>query len=169
MKHPRNEILQDYFENALNTYHEGLVKEHLLNCDQCTLILSQMTVIERKIKNDEAFKVSASVKDKILNSAKLKLEMKRTKVMLAETTIQKKEEKREERLKKLEDFVRQSKKSLLVEIKIPVIQACSISLLLLTVIAIEKAQTDEIRVHPINTQVEEMSFNDIDYKVMEEK
>jgi hypothetical protein len=78
-KHPHYEILQDYFENALGTEKESLVKEHLLNCDQCTKVLADFTVIETRIRQAKTIEVSHAVRSKIFQNASALLEDRRKK------------------------------------------------------------------------------------------
>ena len=81
MKHPKLSTLQDYFENELNEVQSGLVKGHLLDCDQCTGILSQMAKVDTSVRKTTKTVISDELKSRIFSDAKVLLEAKRKKMI----------------------------------------------------------------------------------------
>lgn len=143
MKHPRHEVLQDYFENALNEVQEQLVKDHLMNCDQCTGMLSQFAQIENKIKYQAPLEVSAKMKNKIFMDAQ---------TLLAKKSAALKQ--KEERQELLSAFVQEWKDVIFPEIKIPALQVCSVSLVLIVFVIVAQMETGEKRYYkPLSTDV----------------
>lgn len=150
MKHPRYEILQDYFENALNSVQEGLVKEHLLNCDDCTRILSDFTQIETKMKSAPARMVSHDMKTKIFADAKLKLAQKKNLI-----------QERQNKKLKLKEFIEEWQRIVFPEIKISAIQIVSVSVLLAIVILAGQIEDKKEYYEPLSNDVHEFTFKDI--------
>ena len=151
MKHPRYEILQDYFENALNSVQEDLVKEHLLNCDDCTRILSDFTQIETKMKSAPIRMVSQDMKAKIFADAKLKLAQKKNLI----------QEKQNKKLK-MKEFIEEWQRIVFPEIKIPALQIVSVSVLLaIVVLAGQMEDRKEEYYKPLSNDVHEFTFKDI--------
>ncbi|MBA2403824.1 MAG: hypothetical protein H0V66_03555 [Bdellovibrionales bacterium] len=158
MKHPKHEILQDYFENVLNAYHENLVKEHLLDCDQCTEILSHFAVIETKLKNQKAMAVSEMTRNKIFSEAKNLLKVKQDKKVAAEALVQSRTDKRE----KLQKGFQEGRESIFPELKIPALQLCSLSIVLFVLVAVEKGQGGEAEMYePLNSEVEVFTYTEM--------
>ncbi len=149
MKHPRNETLQDYFENALNKIQEGVVKDHLMDCDRCTGMLSQIGQIENKLRNHLPLKVSAKMKNKIFFDAELLLAEKRS-------TIKEKEA----QLLVLSNFIEEWKEIIFPEIKLPTMQVYSVSLVLAVVIIFAQTENEEkIFFKPLSTEVSVVTSN----------
>lgn len=157
MKHPRLETLQDYFENALNTYQETLVKEHLLNCDTCTTVLGQMAAVEKKLSSLSALKVSEGTERKIFENAQALLTQKRLRKEEKQNVL---DQRREDREKAIE-YVRTWWTELLPELKVPALQVCSLSLILAVVVAVEKQNVEEEVYQPISTNVEVLTYKDV--------
>ena len=162
MKHPRYEVLQDYFENVLNAYQEGLVKEHLLNCDECTKVLSHFAVIETKLKNDKPQAVSAVLKNKIFADAKKMLAVKKEKVEVKEATAKE----RAQKLEELKQYYQNWKETVFPEIKVPALQLCSLSLVLMVFVSIERNEGVEVEVYePLTSEVNVFTYQDVPQKV----
>lgn len=159
MKHPRYEVLQDYFENALNEYHEKLVKEHLLNCDSCTKVLAQFSVIETRLRQQEKLTVSEATTGRIMADASLLLRQKREKMQEREAAREKRNLHRENLVQQLQQW----RENIFPELKIPALQVCSLSLVLILIVAVEKQQSSERETYqPISTEVDEFTYKDID-------
>lgn len=157
MKHPATYVLQDYFENALNPVQEGLVKDHLLNCDECTKILTEMSIIERKMKEVKTSAVPEALRLRIFKDAGEILQQKRAakidRANLKESRIQKQQE--------IVDSIRGMWELFQNELRTPALQFCSVSLVLVTIIAAEKLTPNEVsRYEPISTQVHTYNFDD---------
>lgn len=136
MKHPPYEVLQDYFENVLNSMNESRVKKHLAECDQCTSVLAQFASIETKVKTQQQVQVSANTTKRILNDAHA--------LMAA----------RAQRKQKLETHLQEWKEIIFPQIKIPALQLSSLALVLVVVIAAEKGQGGpEDMFEPLNDEV----------------
>ena len=143
MKHPKNETLQDYFENILNENQERLIKDHLMDCDRCTRMLSEVGQIENKIKNQSPQEISIKMKNKIFTNAQLLLAEKRATI-----------KKREDHLLVLSNFIDEWKEFIFPEIKLPAMQVYSVSLVLTVVIIFAQLEDDEkIFIKPLTTDV----------------
>jgi hypothetical protein len=133
MKHPQLEILQDYFENALELKLEQRVKAHIENCDHCTNVLSDFVMIETRIKSIPAPTISQNMEAKILREAGQLLEQKR----------------------EFRDHYKDWKEHIFPEIRIPALQLASVSIMLAIFIAVEKVQsTEEIILEPLSNEVQ---------------
>jgi hypothetical protein len=164
MKHPKYEVLQDYFENVLNVYHEGLVKEHLLDCDVCTNVLSHYAVIETKLKNQKVMNVTTSTKDKIFADAKKMLNVRQEKRDEQTVAVKQRADKKEKLQKSFHDW----KESILPELKMPALQLCSLSIVLMVIVAVEKGQSgSEEMYEPLSSDVEVFTYNDMANKAGE--
>lgn len=149
MKHPRHAVLQDYFENTLNEVQQQLVKEHLINCDQCTEMLSQFVQIENKIKHQESIEVSVEMKNKIFMNAQ---------ALLSAKSIVAKQ--REERQELLSTFVQEWKDVVFPEMRLPALQVCSASLVLTVLIIFAQMETSEKRYYkPLSTDINVFTSN----------
>lgn len=132
MKHPQLEVLQDYFENALDAKLEEKVKAHVENCDHCTGILTDFVMIETQIKAIPDRRVSQNMEAKIFRNASELLKSKQ----------------------QFKEHVRDWKENIFPEIRIPALQLASVSLMLATFIAVEKVQsTEEIVLEPLSNEV----------------
>jgi hypothetical protein len=132
MKHPQLEILQDYFENALDKNQEKKVKAHVESCDHCTDILSDFVMIETRVRAIPERAVSQNMEAKIFRNASELLKSKQ----------------------QLREHVKDWKENIFPEIRIPALQLASVSLMLATFIAIEKVQsTEEIVLEPLSNEV----------------
>lgn len=157
MKHPTTYVLQDYFENALNPVQERIVKDHLLNCDKCTRILSEMSIIERKLKDAKTAAVPEALKLRILKDAGDLLQQKRQ----ARFDKKNRQESRVQKQKEIFDSVRDMWEFFQTDLKTPALQFCSVSLVLVTIIAAEKLTANEVtRYKPISTNVHSYQFDD---------
>lgn len=155
MKHPRYEVLQDYFENALNKTQESLVKEHLLNCDQCTKVLSDFTQIESRIKMAPTMKVSGAMKEKIFSDARQMLAARKQHA-----------NEKAQRLEELKVYFNDWKETIFPEIKIPALQLCSLSIALMVFVNIERQEGMEEETYvPLTVEVNEYSHIDVPHKV----
>ncbi|MBI2519052.1 MAG: hypothetical protein HYV97_01485 [Bdellovibrio sp.] len=133
MKHPRLSTLQDYFENEMNEIQIGLLKEHLLDCDQCTLILSQMAKVDNKVKSVSRIPISEQTKKRIFTEAKARLQAKRNKLDVDQHCARN----REERMKELKDLLRNA----LSEFRAPALQVASLGTVIgFIVLAIQTEQ-----------------------------
>lgn len=156
MRHPTNSVLLDYFENALNPVQESLVKEHLLLCDDCTRILSEMAITERRLREVSAPSVSKGTEQRLFQEARLLLQEKR---LQAESKVRSAEA-REQRQR---EWHRRSRElwSTLQDLRTPALQFCSLSLVLVAIVTAEKLTTDEeYRYEPISTKVESFEHNE---------
>lgn len=122
MKHPKLSMLQDYLENELNKIQSGLVKEHLLDCDQCTLILSQIAKVDTTIKSGARIPVSVQTKNRIFADAKNVLQEKRKKIETAQDSANL----HKKLFQELLDFLR----NMVNEFKAPVFQLASLTLVI---------------------------------------
>jgi hypothetical protein len=139
MRHPDLTVLQDYFENALSVSTEKKVRAHVTTCDKCTAVLGDFAVIENKVKNSETVTVSQNTQARILLDGGVILRKKR------------------EYLAAKRDFTelaREWRENILPEIRTPALQFCSVSLMLITFIAIEKNQSlEETVIEPLSSEV----------------
>lgn len=157
MKHPKHEVLQDYFENVLNPYHVTMVKEHLMDCDQCTNMLSHFAVIENKLKKMQVVEVTAATKGKIFADAKKMLNVRKEKQEQAEALVKERLDQKEKLARGFQEW----KESIFPELKIPALQLCSLSIVLLVLVAVEKGQGSyEEMYEPLNSDVEVFTNND---------
>ena len=132
MKHPSFEVLQDYFENAVDAKLEARVKAHLEHCDQCTKVLADFAIIENKVKSVAEVQVSQNAQARIFLEAAELLKSRR----------------------EFKAFAIDWKENIFPEIRIPALQLASVSLMLATFIAIEKVQsTEEIVLEPLSNEV----------------
>lgn len=132
MKHPELDLLQDYFENALDSKLEKKVKEHVENCDHCTDILTDFTFLETRVKATPAPKIPQVLEARILREG---AELLKAKQMFKE-------------------HAKDWRENIFPEIRIPALQLASVSLMLATFIAVEKVQsTEEIVLEPLSTEV----------------
>lgn len=139
MKHPELSLLQDYLENTISGSLESKVRDHLTGCDQCTNILLEMTIVERKVREHEGPSLSHNLKARITGSAHELLRERRERIQARE---------------ELKDYLRNWREEIFPEIRVPAIQLCSLSLVILTVITVEKVSTTEETVfEPISTEV----------------
>lgn len=151
MKHPTFEVLQDYFENALNKAQELRVKDHLLACDECTALLAQFAQLENKIKLQRPLQVSKTKESEIFFDAKKMLTQRRGKI-----------QEQLEQKKKMKVFFEDWKEHVFPEFKVPALQLCSISLVLATFVALEQAQSkEEEYFEPLSKSVNVFTFKDI--------
>ncbi len=143
MNHPRYEILQDYFENALNLKDEERVKQHLLACDDCTQVISHFVVIETKLQKQPVLQVSAETKLRIMGSAGRLLKEQRLRL-----------QQENERQEWLSNHLKEWKESIFPELRIPALQLASLALVLTVVVSVEKKQgTYEEIFEPISNDV----------------
>ena len=157
MKHPRFEVLQDYFENVLNPYHENIIKEHLLECDVCTKMLSHFATIETKLTNQKVVPVSDNTRKKIFLGAQQLLSAKK---------VQKNA--KELRKEKILEFWAEWKEIIFPQIKIPILQLSSLSLVLIVLVTIEKNQGGEEEMYvPLADSVQVLTYADIAQKAEE--
>jgi hypothetical protein len=151
MKHPTFEVLQDYFENALNQAQEMRVKEHLLACEKCTALLAQFVQLENKIKMQRPLQVSKTKESEIFLDAKKMLAQRREKA-----------QKQLKQKKEMKVFFEDWKEHVFPEFKVPALQLCSISLVLATFVALEQAQNkEEEYFEPLSKSVNVFTFKDI--------
>ncbi len=130
MKHPKLSTLQDYFENELNSVQSEILKNHLMDCNQCTLVLSQMAKVDVRFKMNTQEPISNAAKDKIFANAKVLLEMKRKKIADA----QDKSKQFEEWHRGMKDLILNSFK----EFKVPAFQLASLTLLLGYIVSVNQ-------------------------------
>jgi hypothetical protein len=158
MKHPSNSVLQDYFENALNEMQEGLVKDHLLNCEECTKMLSEMALVERKMKETKAEIVPEALRLRILKDAGDLLQQRRQ-AQIEKSSLQ---VSRIQKQKEILDSIRGMWELFLSEFRTPALQFCSVSLVLVAIIAVEKLSTnEEYRYNPISMKVQSFGHKDL--------
>ena len=147
MKHPPLQLLQDYFENVLVSQQETLVGEHVHECDQCTKVLADFAVIETRMKLSPGTAVSENMKKRIFSSARELLEEKRR---LPEPGI-------------LESFWNEWKDMSFPELKVPALQLCSLSIVLLVFVEMEKEQSRKIEVfEPLSDEVQVLTYKEIE-------
>lgn len=150
MNHPSYEVLQDYFENAIDSELEKKVKQHLQSCDKCTQVLSQFSMIETKLHLQEGITVSLRTENLIFSDVRSLLLQKRTQL-----------QKDSERNEMLSKFVAEWKESIFPELRIPAIQLASLSLVLTVLVSMEKSQgTYEETFKPISNDVTVISVED---------
>lgn len=139
MKHPTIEVLQDYFENALVMNREKRVKDHVENCDFCTEILTDFVIIETRIKATPSPVVSQVTKARIYREAGELLKIRK--------------EKRSARTD-YAAIAKEWRENIFPEIRVPVLQFCSVSIMLATFIAVEKIQSVEETIYePLSNEV----------------
>lgn len=132
MKHPKLSTLQDYFENELNEVQSGLVKGHLLDCDQCTGILSQMAKVDTSAKKTTKTIISDELKSRIFSDAKIYLEGKRKKIEMAENDS-----------KAAEEWFRGMgalAQNAIFEFKVPAFQLASLSILIGYIVTVNQVE-----------------------------
>lgn len=127
MKHPKLSTLQDYFENELNSVQVTLVKEHLLDCNECTFMLSQMAKVDTRFKTINKMLVSDELKNRIFSDAKKILEEKREKIQTSENHVRV----REEWLQHYGELFQ----SAVSELKVPAFQLASVTILIGYIVA----------------------------------
>lgn len=122
MKHPKLSTLQDYFENELNLVQLDIVRDHLLDCDVCTKMLSQMAKVDTCAKNITTIVIPEELKRRIFSDAKILLEGKRTRIEIAENDSKV----MEEWLDDMGALVQNA----ISELKVPAFQLASLSILI---------------------------------------
>ncbi len=132
MKHPKLSTLQDYFENELNEVQSGLVKGHLLDCDQCTGLLSQMAKVDTSAKKTTKTVISDELKNRIFSDAKVLLEAKRKKIAMAENNSKA----TEEWFQGMGALVQNA----ISELKVPAFQLASLSLLIGYIVTVNQVE-----------------------------
>jgi len=132
MKHPKLSTLQDYFENELNEVQSGLVKGHLLDCDECTMMLSQMAKVDTCLKKTAKSVVSDALKSRIFSDAKVLLEAKRKKIEVAENYSKA----TEEWFQSMGALVQNA----ISELKVPVFQLASLSILIGYIVTVNQVE-----------------------------
>lgn len=164
MKHPQYEILQDYFENVLNPYHEKLVKDHLLDCDQCTRVLADFAVIETKLKKQPVLQISERTKNKIFADARKMFSARQDKEDQLIVSAKERAAKREKIQKNFQEW----RESIFPELKAPALQLCSLSIVLMVIIAVEKGHGGQEEMYePLNSDVNVFTHKDLAYKAEE--
>lgn len=143
MKHPEAKILFDYFENSLPSELEARVRDHLETCDHCTQITFELAQIETGVREMPAPVVSAHAEKRLMLAAHALLEERRLEL-----------KKREE---SLISFIAEWKEKVMVELKVPALQASSLSLVAALIIAIEMGQVEEHLHQPIDNNVTEIT------------
>lgn len=147
MKHPRMEVLQDYFENVLNASVEKRVASHLLDCDQCTKILADFTVVETRLKRSPVVAISDNTQQRIFAGASELLAEKR----------------RVPEPSKLLAFWEEWKEVSFPEFKTPALQLCSLSVVLFVLVAVEKEQSRHEEIFmPLSDEVQVLTYKDIE-------
>ena len=140
MKHPHLSVLQDYFENELNAVQTSLLKEHLINCDVCTGILSQIAKVDTSVKSIAPQKVSPVIRAKIFVDAKQLLVQKR---LALEEEIQV----ALNRVQARDEMVRATTnlwKEMLIELRLPALQLASVSIMVAVIIAANRDEQTTI-------------------------
>lgn len=156
MKHPKLEVLQDYFENALNSVQEELVKEHLLNCDQCTKMLADFTVIEKVVKQQSVVKPSMAARAKTMQEAKALLAVRKNQEMAKLNAIAERKEKKA----RLHTYLQEWKETLYPQIRIPAFQLASVAVLVMVVVAAERSSVETEVFEPLSDEVHEYTFKE---------
>lgn len=156
MKHPKLEVLQDYFENALNMVQEELVKEHLLNCDQCTRMLADLAVIEKVVKQQPALQPSAASRARTMSEAKALLALRKKQQQEKQAAITVRKEQKARLLSHLQEW----KETLYPQIRIPAFQLASVAVLVMVVVAAERSSVEAEVFEPLSDEVQVYTFND---------
>lgn len=136
MKHPSLKNLQDYFENELDTKHATAIKEHTDECQRCSLILSEIAKVDVLFSKAIKGNVSPEVKSQTLKRASTLLKQRRAK------TSQRKESSRlrKEKLDQAQEAFINWHLEALRELKIPALQAASLSLFLVVLTKLSTTQ-----------------------------
>ncbi len=144
MKHPQFSTLQDYFENELSDVQSRLLKEHLLDCNECSLILSQMAKVDTKFKSQNLRTVSSFTRERIFSDARRVLEEKKTKIHNAQ-----------KKAKVLEDWTQDMKDLIATainDLRAPAFQLASVSAVIAFVIIAN--QSEQISINkPLSEEV----------------
>lgn len=156
MKHPSFSTLQDYFENELNQIRSELVKDHLLDCDKCTSILSQMAKVDTRFKSAGTMTVPEHLKQRIFSDAKAMLEEKRKQI-----------EEHNQRTKPFDEWMQEMRllvQQNLIEFKAPTLQLASLTLVIGFVVAANRNE-QIVTTKPLSEEVvvythSEMSTHD---------
>ena len=145
MKHPHPSLIQDYFENTLDTGELSRVREHLVACDACTRILAEMAIIESKVKSLSAPRVSAATEARVMASAAGLLAQRRLEQNQRARARQSRQE--------LKEWLLEWQEQLWPQWRSPAWQLCSLSLLVAVLVAYERSQGPQEVYRPITTEV----------------
>ena len=153
MKHPSLKQLQDYFEHESSDFSEDMMRQHIEDCQQCSLVLAQMAKVDILFSKSEAITVSEETKEKVFSQASELLALKKNQ-------IKAKQEQADIRKEKIQDTlqsIRELKESALSELKIPALQTVAIStfLIVLTKFATTHTTTENYQI--INDDVQVIS------------
>lgn len=157
MKHPLSSTLQEYFENELNDYQSHLVRDHLLNCNSCTHVLSQMAKVDTHFKNSKKAEVSCGLKARILTEANVLLAEKREIYQLKTESQQAKIIERKEKIRKINDKWIE----LASELKVPMIQLASVTAMI-TFLLLSNRVERKIIYEPFDDKVMVMTHSEYD-------
>jgi hypothetical protein len=122
MKHPKVYTLQEYFENHTDTQLSGKIKNHLSECDRCSLIVSEMAKIDILFAKTHSESLPINKKEILLNKAQTLLAQKRSSIDLQA----KKRDELRIRKEKILDRVSDYQVSLFGEMKRPILQTTAL-------------------------------------------
>jgi hypothetical protein len=120
--------------------------------------LSHFAVIETKLKNQPTMSVTTSTKDKIFADAKKMLSARQGKRDQQEVAVKQWADKKERIQKSFQEW----KESILPELKVPALQLCSLSIVLMVIVAVGKGQGgSEEMYEPLSSDVEVFTYKDL--------
>jgi hypothetical protein len=137
MKHPSIQNLQDYFENETKSSKSQLISTHVKSCDKCSLILSEMAKMDIIFSQSKSIAAPLNLRDKTLSKTNLILQKRRE--ALKESQIEKKL--KEERNEKVVSFVKNYKRSIFQDLKLPALQASALFILMGVITEISRTET----------------------------
>lgn len=145
MKHPQNEVLQDYFEGLVSGEIERRLANHLEVCDRCSNILAEMAMVDQEIKKQQAPSLPAGLEKEIAFLASPFLQKRRERA-----TLQKE---REEKVSALIESVKGLGGFLVHEAKLPAIQVATLSLLVAILTQAQRYEEETIHYQLIENDV----------------
>lgn len=144
MKHPQLRVLQDYIEYELNEVQSELVREHLLNCDQCSNVLAQMAKVDTRVRQRPETQVSEAARARLFADASALLARKRQQIAAEKRKVQEREEAMQDWRELFQNF--------LGEFRVPALQLAGLSAAVAILIVMN--QTESITVYkPLSESV----------------
>jgi DNA polymerase II small subunit/DNA polymerase delta subunit B len=125
-KHPTIKDLQDYFESETNNQKTKSLSNHVKGCDKCSLVLSEMAKIDILFSKEIEKEIPKALRETTISKAKLALQFKRQALKAKEIDLIAKSERKE----KVVTFVRDYKRTLFQDLKLPAIQASALFVLM---------------------------------------
>jgi hypothetical protein len=126
MKHPSIKSIQDYFENETDSSNSNSISKHIKQCEKCSLVLAEMAKLDILFSQVKEVETPSKLKAETISKASLVLQKRRQahKVEKIERAL------KEERNEKVVTFVKNYKRTLFQDLKLPALQASALFILM---------------------------------------